>query len=327
MKAEAAAQNAVVLVEDECTTTKARIVSEASELLKRRDYRRLDLLAGRLRRDGQTFAQGDWPIAFFYAGVVELPKGSSDADWQARVGALREWFESDPDCITPRVALARGLVEYAWEARGRGWASSVTNDAWRLFGERITEARRILTAAETLGRMCPVYYSTRLRVALVDGTSREQYEQFFSESVDAFPTYPTFYFVKVNYLLPRWHGEPGEWEAFAANSADKVGGDEGDMLYAQIVWSLDEARLFSNIFDDTAADWRRVRRGFEALGQQYPNSISAPSEYCYLAGFMPEGGRSLTRELLMRLAGRVDLSVWKSMDRWTKDRAWAFNES
>jgi hypothetical protein len=240
---------------------------------------------------------------------------------------LRDWFENDPDSITPRVALARGLVDYAWEARGRGWASSVTNDGWRLFGERITEARRILRAAETLGRICPVYYSTQLRVALVDGTSREQYEQLFAESVEAFPTYSTFYLVKGNYLLPRWHGEPGEWEAFAAASADKIGGLDGDMVYAQIVWSMHDARYFGNIFQETAAEWPRVRRGFDALCRRYPNSISAPSEYCYLAGFTPEGGRPLMRDLMSRIGGRIDLSVWKTADRWTKDRAWAFADN
>jgi hypothetical protein len=326
MKPEAASNRLAdpVIAEDESMTAKARIVSQASELLKQCNYRALDAMAGQLRRAGKTFARGEWPIVFFFAGVAELPKGSTDADWQARIHALRDWFEQDPDCVTPRIALARGLYEYAWEARGEGWASEVTNDGWRLFGERITEAHRILYAAETLGQICPVYYSTRLRVALVDGTSRDEYEDLFKKSVEAFPTFAPFYFTKAYYLLPRWHGEEGEWEQFAATTADRLGGEDGDVLYAQFVWAMHDNRVFGNILKESAVEWPRAKRGFEALCCRYPNSISAPSEYCSISGFAPKGARGLMRSLFPRLGNRVDLTVWKTTERFAEDRAWAF---
>lgn len=315
------------LVEDETTVAKTRIAAEAAAMLEQRRYMDLNALAGKLRRDGQTFAQGDWPIAYFYSGVVDLPKGSTKVDWETHLAALRDWFENDPDSISARVAYARALIDYAWEARGSGWAKDVTDEGWRLFGERIVEARRILIAAEDLGRICPVYYSTRLRLGLVDGRPRADYEELFRECLAAFPNYTTFYLVKAHYLLPRWHGEDGEWEAFAAQSADQIGGQAGDMLYAQIVWAMHDARLFGNIFKETKVEWSRTQSGFEGLCTRYPQSVSALSEYCYLAGQSPQGGRGLTRTLFPRLGNRVDLSVWRTKERWTQDRAWAFSSN
>lgn len=329
IKSGPAAANAAaagVIVEDESAVAKRLISEEAAELMTRRDYKALDSMAARLRRDPRIFAQGDWPIIFFFDAVADLPDEATEADWQNRMEALREWFESDPACVTPRVAMARGLINYGWAARGSGFASSVPQDGWRLFRERITEAGRILRAAESLGQVCPVYYSTRLRVALVDGSSREQYDELFNEGIAAFPTFAPFYLVKANYLLPRWHGERGEWERFASSSADAVGGEAGDMLYAQIVWSIHKLQIFDNIFRESAVEWQRLQRGFEGLCRAYPSSISAPSEYCYLTTFTREAGRTLTRTLMSRLGDRIDLSVWHSSERWTIGRAWAFAE-
>lgn len=329
MQLEAASSRSTsgpVLVEDESTLAEKQISVRAKELLQRSDYQALDAMAATLRRSTEAYARGDWPIGFFFTGVVCIPKGSSQAEWEAQIQKLRDWFEKDPDCITPRLAMARRLIEYAWEARGNKWAKDVTEEGWRLFGERIAEARRIIKAAENLGTSCPLYYSTRLRLALVDGTSREEYDRLFQESVAAFPTYATFYLVKANYLLPRWHGNEGEWEAFATEAANKIGGENGDILYAQIVWSMHDARYFGNIFKETAVEWSRTERGFQALSRRFPNSISVPSEYCYLAGLAPEAGRSVARRIYAQLDNRVDLSVWKNMERWMSDHRWAFDE-
>jgi hypothetical protein len=321
-----AAPDAPVVVEDQCATMATRIKAETLGLLKQRNYQGLDDMAARLRRDNITFPNGDWTISFFYAGVTELAEESADAEWQERMQALRDWFETDTDSITARVAFACGLFNYAWQARGHGWARDVGEDGWRQFGERMTEARRILIAAERLNPDCPMYYSTRLRIAFVDGSSPAERDGLFDQCIRAFPTYPKFYLVKANFLLPRWFGAPGEWEAFAATSANRVGEEGGDMLYAQIVWSMHEKRIFGNIFQESAIEWPRVQRGFEALYRRHPDSVSVLSEYCYLAGFS-EDGRSLMRSLMQRLGNRVDLSVWKTMDRYLRDRTWSFAEN
>lgn len=324
MKAEAP-ETAPVIVEDEATAAKARIRNEAITFLAKRDYRALDALAAQLRASTQTFARGDWPITLFYFDVAELPDSATHSDWEMRMQLLRDWFESDPDSMTARVAMAYGLVGYAWDARGSGWASEVGQDGWRLFHQRLTEARRILIAAESIATKCPVFYSTRLGVALGDGTTREGNDQLFEEAVSAFPTYTNYYRNRAYYLLPRWHGEPGEWEGFAEASADRLGGEAGDVLYAQIIWSMHDSRVFGNMLKEANVNWPRIQNGFEALCRRYPNSISAQSEYCSISGFAPQGARQMMRRLFSKLGDRVDLSVWIKMEYWQRDHNWAFS--
>jgi hypothetical protein len=315
----------VVVVEDQHETMAARIKADVAGLLKQRNYQGLDAMAARLRHDNMAFSNGDWTISLFYDGVIGLPKDASDAEWEERLQALRDWFDTDTDSITARVGYACGLNEYAWRARGHGEARDVTPDGWRLFGERLTEARRILIAAERLGPDCPVYYSTRLRVAFALGAPRPECDEMFEEGIKSFPNYARLYFLQANFLLPRWFGARGEWEAFATAAANRLGGEDGDMLYAQIAWSMHEKRIFGNVFAESAIEWPRVKRGFETLCRRYPESVAALSEYCYLAGFGGDGPAQ-TRTLLLRLGNRVDLSVWKTMDRYLKDRAWTLAE-
>lgn len=313
-----------MVVVDEADTAKARIKAEAAELLKRRDYRALDDMAERLLSSKVTFARGDWPIYFFYQGSEDLPDETPDATWQTHLQVLRDWFENDPGSIHPRIALARALYFYAFVARGTGWARTVTDDGWRLFYERVTEASRILRAAEELGQSCPVYYSTRLMLASVDRTPRDQYDDLFEKSIQAFPTYANFYRIKATYLLPRWNGEEGEWERFVASGADRVGGENGDILYTQIVWAMHDAGIFGNILKESKVEWPRIQRGFMALCRRHPQSIAAPSEYCALSGFAPTGAPALSRSLFEPLGNRVDLSVWKTTELFLQRRQWAF---
>jgi hypothetical protein len=94
-------------------------------------------MAARLQRDNVTFANGDWEISFFYEGVSDLPAAYTDAQWEQRVQALRDWREADTESMTARVAYALGLFNYGWKARGKGFADTVTQDGWRQFSGAI----------------------------------------------------------------------------------------------------------------------------------------------------------------------------------------------
>lgn len=316
----------VTLIKDEEALARERIRAETRRLLEAKNYQALDALAVQMQRSGKTYARGQWEITFFFSEVSNPPKEATDAEWETHIQRVRDWFEQDPDSIFARITMAQALVGYAWRARGADWAHNVTDDGWHLMAERATEARRILVAAESLPHDCPVFYSTWMDVAQLEGISRESYDELFTNAVSAFPTYSCFYTIRAIHLLPRWYGKLGEWEALANHAADGVGGDEGDVLYARIVWRMHDARVYGNILSEAKVDWPRIQRGFETICRRYPSSISAPSEYCSISGFAPAGARKLMRSLFIPLRNRVDLSVWKSMDNFVRDYRWATSQ-
>ena len=159
--------------------------------------------------------------------------------------------------------------------------------------------------------------------AMLGQDSRESYKEIFAEAVHTYPSYTPFYFMKVWHLQTRWYGGPGEWEAFAKESADRVGGEAGDILYAQILWYVHDNRFYGNPLGQTAIEWPRARRGFEAIRHRYPDSVFALNEYCFLSGLAPGDRAPLMRQLFGELGNRVDLKVWKTTEKFVHDRQWS----
>ena len=294
---------------------KQEIKDLAKSLFSAKDFDRLDALAKKHRESKEHYADGVWKLNEVYGGLY-LDKQASDAQWKEHLAALQDWVTAKPGSITARVALADELVTYAWKARGGGYAKTVTREGWKLFGERLKQAADVLAEARSFKESCPRWWSVRLTIALGLGADRADYDRIFNEAIAFDPTYTIYYTRKSYYLLPRWHGRPREWEAFLTRAADNLGGEDGDVLYARVVWSLHSYRAFSNIFDENRISWERTEKGFEVLAKRYPDSLAVKSERAYLAGLA--GDLPKVRGYYDALDGKVDLSVWDSRDSFVE---------
>ncbi len=324
LSAAAADPRPLVFLQDEVQEFKSDMDKRAVALLTAGDFPGLDAMARDFRKSQASFATGGWKLNYFYQVLSEVGDEAPEKDWEVRLALLRRWFEADTESITARVAMARALVNYAWHARGNGWASDVKSDAWPLVAERITEAGRILDAARDLPEKCPGWYCAWMMKAMLAGDDRQRYGELFAEGVHNFPACSSLYVLKVWYLQERWYGTPGEWQAFAKQSADSLGGENGDALYAQIVWYVHSGRTYGDPIGETGIEWPRARRGFEALRRRYPDSLMLMSEFCSISGHAP-GEAPLMRSLFGEIGNRVVLSVWKEADRFVKDRSFAYS--
>ncbi|HXB59051.1 MAG TPA: DUF4034 domain-containing protein [Candidatus Acidoferrales bacterium] len=287
-----------------------------------RDFDKLDDYASNLRTSKVSWATGHWKLGNFYCSFCPADT-APDSEWKNRLAGLDAWVAAKPDSITARVALANFLIQYAWAARGSGWGDTVTDEGWRLFNERLNQAEEVLDDAGKLKEKCPVYWSMRMTVALGLNYNKDQFDEIFKQATNATPNYQAYYFHRAVYLLPRWNGSPGEWEADLAKEADQVGGDQGDELYARVVWCMHQCVGFKNIFKENNLDWPRVDRGFDIIEKQYPASLAAKNEHAHLA--VLSGNRQAAVACLTRMAGKVDLSIWYSEADFIRQLSWAYN--
>jgi hypothetical protein len=299
--------------------------SKAQLLLKAKDYEGLDAVLAELRASKAADLGGNWNLAYFYSGLCDLKSEAPEAEWKSRLQEIRLWVEKKPDSIGARIALAQTLTGYAWKARGGGWANTVTDGGWKLFGERLAEARQVLFNARKLATPCPHWWAAALKVALGEGWENGVYEKLFREAIAFEPTYISYYHRKAYRLLPRWHGEPGDWENFAMTSADALGGEDGDILYARIVWAMLNCGFYEHIFKDCQLSRARVERGYAALLKRHPDSYTLLTQCCRVAG--AAGDFDLQRAMFEKLAGRVDLTVWDSTKHFEAARDLAYRSS
>lgn len=313
-KAEAAAAAAT-----EESTTSYEFRNHARQLYNKRDFAGLEALAKKIREGKERLVDGDWKIVDFYT-CQDCRKDEPESMWQLHDQIHKDWEKKFPDSVTARVARAQFLITYAWHARSDKTADRVTEEGWKLFNERLAEARTILDQAKDLKPSCPMLWLNYQTIALGQGWERKDYDALFKEAKAFEPEFHPYDSARAKYLLPRWQGKPGEWEALAEKDIEKQGAT-GSATYARVV--EDQARYYDNIFDETNVSWRKVRKGFDDLLTTYPDSKKLLNTYCRLACFA--GDAKQAKKLFERIGDDKSTVSWRKGE-FDRAKKWAFSQ-
>jgi Domain of unknown function (DUF4034) len=318
----------ITVVETPETRGQKAINNEASQLFFTKDYDKLEALAALYRSSKERYADGAWKLQFLYESIDSINTrseriwGQSDVVWANRRQEIQDWINAKSNSITARIAMASFLRNYAWEARGGGYANTVSDEAWRRFSERLNQAAEVLSGAKNLNEKCPFYWSSAMGIGRGLQVTRTQFNDLFNEAIQAEPDFEDYYNLRAIFLLPRWYGDEGEWEKDLAQSADRIGGEDGDMLYAQVVWGVHHYDVSGNFFQENPGiSWDRVDRGFNVIEKRFPDSLAAKNERAYLAAL--EGDKQKARDYFIQTQGKVDLSIWREAE-FTDRANWAF---
>lgn len=245
------------------------IYKKAAILLIEAKYDELEALASEYRNSKKRCVTGQWVLAELYDSLSNHLREGDEKQFQTRLKRLNDWVAAKPDSITAKVALADCMISYAFCGRGDGYADTVTEDRWNIFYTRLKAAEEILIEAKKLEQKCPGWWAAYLRIALTAWHDRSRYEQLFKDAITFEPKYYTFYYYKAWALMPRWQGHEGELEQFSKTTADMFGGEEGDMLYAGIIFYLDAFGPLENRKNTNPnISWDRVAKGIKLLNER-----------------------------------------------------------
>ena len=295
------------------------LVKQAAGLFASKNFDALDDLAKKYRESKESFAVGKWKLDCIYNGI----KNPSNSSWDSFLATLKEWVKTKPDSITARVALANGLIDYAWSARGHEYADKVNDENWKLFFQRLNEAVNILQDAKPLKENCPGWWVAMLTSRFRLAGRKSTYDTVFNNAIQEWPDYTPFYFQRANFLLPRWYGSEGEPEKDMEHLADKIGGEKGDMVYAQIIWDLNGFVYSTNYFGEYGFSWSRANKGIEAIEKNYPDSISAINEGAHLA--MLAGDQQAAQKYFKQTKGQIEVYSWSSTNDYIECAHIAFS--
>lgn len=253
--------NANINDDDEPIVHEGKWIRSIQSSLIEEKFADLDRMADQYRSDKSRLPGGDWRLHAFYL-ALDAPQ-LSDQDTRDHLAHLERWTQQRPASVTARIALATSLGRWAWVARGSGEARTVTADGWRLFNDRIKQSQTVLEAAANMSPTCPQWYSEMMIVGLAQNWDAARMKEIFEQGIQSEPGYFYLYRQYANYLLPKWDGHPGDASAFANSSADRLGGDAGDVLYFQIATAL--IRRGDASFPVREMNWDRIQHGYQAL--------------------------------------------------------------
>lgn len=303
--------------EEEIVLHESKWIHSIQSSLIEEKFDDLDRMAEQYRRDKSRLPGGDWRLHVFYV-ALDAPQ-LSDQDSREHLAHLERWMQQRPASITARVALATSLSRWAWVARGTGYASTVSAERWRLFKERIKQSETVLEEAGKLSATCPQWYSELMKVGLAQNWDDARMKEVFEQGVQAEPDYFYLYRQYANYLLPKWDGHPGDASAFAKTSADRLGGDAGDMLYFQIATVL--IRHGDDSFPVHEMNWERIQHGYRALSTQYGTSKRTVNQLAFMAYRFKDA--PVARQQFASIGDQWSRGVWKKRELFDRARDWA----
>jgi len=294
--------------------------AEINALLARRAFAELDQAADSARASKERLGGGAWKLYVFYDVVAMADAGQRVVDqlWLQRLALLQDWVAADPSSVTARVALGYAYQGYAWAARGGGYANTVPDAAWKLFGTRIAQAYSTLLEADKLPAKCPHWYFVMLLVARDMCWSKEEMRALFERAVAFEPSYYHYYREHASDLLPKWGGEPGEAEAFAEESYNRIGGRQGAFIYFEIATVL---YCLCNDNPQPTLSWPVLEEGFAEIEEQYGATLLKLNRFAMLAYLYQD--REVASRTLARVGDNWEPKVWVHRATFDQARSWA----
>jgi hypothetical protein len=247
----------------------------------------IELLPGvmeKLKIKYQALAKEGWPEELLYkAGDGCLDLAENDADNLPRLAkSLDEALESEmPESFVRPALQGSFYVTYAWNARGKGWASSVTEEGWVLMKERLIKAGEILEKAYEKYPNEGTIPRTMISVGLGLQTGKEDLNMWFQRAIKCDPNNYFYYKAKLYYLLPRWYGSNEEILGFGLEC-------EGTQN-----WQAKIPMILLLAFEDMAENnpktfatpkiWEATEKLLQTYLEHYPQSTTYRSKYAKYA--------------------------------------------
>ncbi len=216
-------------------------------------------------------ADGRWKIgAFVPAMSMQFAHVSS---WESGYQRIRSWREKSPTSRAAAIAEAIYWISYAGDARGSGYADTVTAEGWKLYGERLAKAESTLLESAPYAASSPLWDLEYLTVGNLMSWPLPKRMAAFKAAYDKENSYSGIFTDMVPYLQPKWGGSWKLVDDFIKTSVDMTKGREGLSMYARMYLMLDGCECGGfNLLRDTRATWPDLKSSFDDLVRLYPHS-------------------------------------------------------
>lgn len=271
------------------------------------DYAELDESIERFATTAERASDGSWLLSGVPEGIATHHE--SDTQWEELLRKIGEWRAQRPQSTVVDIAEAIILKEWAWSARGHGFANTVTPEGWKLFRERLQLAEAVLRRSREQSSGNPLWHEQYLEVALGLSWSEDKFRALYETAVARFPEYYPLYFERVRYLSPRWGGSVEAFDSYVTDVVRQTQAKHGKMMYARLYWAFANAQGQDfALFEESEANWRDMKTGFEQLLKDYPDSSWNLNNFAVFA--CRAGDSGTYRSLREKVGAKLYAMAW-----------------
>jgi len=276
-------------------------------------FEKLDEVMNQVLDKNCQLSDGRSAINFIDAGFSQAYKNVKDKN--VILEKLKLLEEQYPDSIYPSLLKSQFWIEFAWDARGNGYASSVSQEGWKLFRERLTKAEKILIENKNKASTSPAWYLLRyIPLFHLDHPQKEK-DKFYSEAFKKHKGFLRLYILRRNQLRPRWGGSWAKVDEFINWAAENTKEIEGAGMYARLYFGVyTNLRKNESLYKNTLADWDKLKSGLTDLISLYPESKFHKNIFALMA--CEASDKSSYHEIRSKIS---------SDERWTWSKKYSVN--
>ncbi|EAQ77937.1 WD40 repeat domain-containing protein [Blastopirellula marina] len=244
----------------------AELIRNLHALLEENRFAALELLAKRWSQ--LPFDLYDKEQQTLYYFLLDVVRNYKTNHWQDRTksNTYKKFVVANPDCEFFRIVLTMDAIEMAWDCRGRGFAAGVDEKELKYFKMNLEQAANMLMPLfQRAEPPCPEAYAQAMELSKVEQWSDDATAYLYSEAQRNAPTYSRIWGEAAVGLMPRWGGAPDSSAKMAKDIADVVGGDDGDILYANIARCVRNYHGWEGTFESLQFSQPRVMQGYAKM--------------------------------------------------------------
>ncbi|HPG31931.1 MAG TPA: DUF4034 domain-containing protein, partial [bacterium] len=198
-----------------------------------------------------------------------------------------DWQKEFPKSHLPHLLNACLSIDKAWEARGTGWASSVTEEGWKEMNRYLIVGLDELKTAYELNPADPNIGAVGVIVTMGMDCNLASAKAWFNKAMNADPYHVSAYMQMMNILWPKWSGSYELAKSVVDDALTKT--DFNPQLFAALPLYYEEycERLSDS---DENPKWKRkteykkiydsiLKKKYEKAAKKYPDEYQIRARY------------------------------------------------
>lgn len=226
-------------------------------------------------------------LADAYLDILQRWTGDREPGYRALIAQLDQAM---PNSALPRLVEADFALAWAWDARGGGWAQSVTDAGWKLMRERMDLCRHALEVAGARDPKLPDVDHHWLSCANGLDMAKGEVKDHLTRVIVLGGWKSDALIAVEGYLEPKWHGSADELLRLGHRCLATGDFDEQvpDILltvhHSLSEYSDGDKRPSSNpVYFSQPQVWRDVQAVFEGALKRRPHDLKMRSKYVWYA--------------------------------------------
>lgn len=277
------------------------------------DFTELERQNALYKQPGRVDPDGTSQLELFRKGLLEVFENevkNSEAYLSQLDTLTLQWAKARPASALAHILHAQALVQHGWSYRGRGYADKVSPEAWKEFIAYQQRALQYLKEHADVAFTDSYAHYVMLQIGRGLGWAPKQMMAIADEGVKRNPNDVNLYSQVAFGLLPKWGGTPRLLDDYIKQVTERTRAAFGMGMYARLYSAAADDQFGHALFENSFADWNKIKQGYEDTLARYPNNPLRMNRYAYLACLAKDKDTFL--RLLDKLGEGIELSEWGS---------------